>query len=74
MPEENKNLVELEDEDAVEVAFEDEGTASSIIEESASDTEDLSEDATEEELASYSTGVRKRIDKLTAKYREAERR
>ena len=78
MPEANENLVELEHEDAVEVAFEDDETTSPVIEETASeeagDTEDFSEDITEEELATYSTGVRKRIDKLTAKYREAERR
>ena len=37
-------------------------------------SEDISEEPSEEELASYSAGVKKRIDKLTAKYREAERR
>tara|TARA_R110002020_G_scaffold50311_3_gene142276 strand:- start:960 stop:1868 length:909 start_codon:yes stop_codon:yes gene_type:complete len=75
MPEAKEDLVELEQEDAVEVAVEEDTSVASVIEEDVSrESEELSEDITEEELASYSTGVRKRIDKLTAKYREAERR
>ena len=75
MPEASENLVELEDENAVEVALEEEDTTSSVIDEDDSEeSEYISEDITEEELASYSTSVRKRIDKLTAKYRESERR
>ena len=68
--------VELEHEDAVEVRLptEDE-PVKAISEESAVETsEEIPEEPSEEELASYSAGVRKRIDKLTAKYREAERR
>ena len=75
MPEAKEDLVELEQEDAVEVAVEEDTSAAPVVEEDVSrESEELSEDITEEELASYSTGVRKRIDKLTAKYREAERR
>jgi len=68
--------VELEHEDAVEVRLptEDE-TVKTVSQETAVETsEEIPEEPSEEELASYSAGVRKRIDKLTAKYREAERR
>jgi hypothetical protein len=77
MPEAKEDLVELEQEDAVEVALEETETEAPVAEEAAPpavETEEISEEISEEELASYSTGVRKRIDKLTAKYREAERR
>ena len=70
-----EDLVELDQEDPVEVDLaDDDSSVSSVIEDDSADSEDISEDLTEEELASYSVGVRKRIDKLTAKYREAERR
>ena len=62
--------VELEEESPVEVSFEESTTE---IHEETPD-EELPEEPSEEELAGYSAGVRKRIDKLTAKYREAERR
>jgi len=76
MPDTNQeDLVELDQEDPVEVDLADnDSSVSSVIEDDSADSEDISEDLTEEELASYSVGVRKRIDKLTAKYREAERR
>jgi hypothetical protein len=68
-------LVELETEEAVEVALPAEGDEAVPVEETVEDvSEDISEEPSEEELASYSAGVKKRIDKLTAKYREAERR
>ena len=70
-------LVELETEEAVEVALPAEGEDAVSVQETEpveDVTEDISEEPSEEELASYSAGVKKRIDKLTAKYREAERR
>tara|TARA_R100000750_G_scaffold30276_3_gene19296 strand:- start:2129 stop:3046 length:918 start_codon:yes stop_codon:yes gene_type:complete len=78
MPDEIKqadNLVELEPEEAVDVdiASKDEATVQPVEVDSPLDDE-IPEEPSEEELASYSAGVRKRIDKLTAKYREAERR
>ena len=79
MPEATKRLeesVELEAEAAVEVelAAEDQ-TVKPVVEGSITESaEEIPEEPSEEELASYSSGVRKRIDKLTAKYREAERR
>jgi hypothetical protein len=71
-----EELVELEPEEAVEVDLTSgkETEESSVVVETTESTEEIGEEPTEEELASYSTGVRKRIDKLTAKYREAERR
>mgnify|MGYP003672016887 FL=1 len=70
-----EDLVELDQEDPVEVEFaDDDPSVSSVAEEDSVDSGEIPEELTEEELASYSTGVRKRIDKLTAKYREAERR
>ena len=79
MPETNQEpLVELEQEDPVEVSLADDKTESSSIQQveeiQESQESEISEEPTDEELASYSAGVRKRIDKLTAKYREAERR
>jgi hypothetical protein len=69
MPSANQeDLVELDQEDPVEVDLAEDSVQTSTS------SEEISEDPTEEELASYSTGVRKRIDKLTAKYRESERR
>jgi hypothetical protein len=70
-----EDLVELDQEDPVEVELaDDDPSVSSVMEEDSVDSGEIPEELTEEELASYSTGVRKRIDKLTAKYREAERR
>jgi hypothetical protein len=68
--------VELEHEDAVEIDLKEDGTSEqSTVEIAEAEVEVLSDDLpSEEELESYSSGVRKRIDKLTAKYREAERR
>ena len=63
---ENEEVIELDEENPVEVSLEDE---TAEVQE-----EEISEELSEEELAGYSAGVRKRIDKLTAKYREAERR
>lgn len=87
MPKANEKLVELDQEDAVEVSLEQKSPAEeySAVEsgteaetETETETEyadaDVDGDISEEELASYSTSVRKRIDKLTAKYRESERR
>ena len=66
--------VELEHEDAVEIDLKEDGTSEQLTVETA-EVETLTDDLpSEEELESYSSGVRKRIDKLTAKYREAERR
>jgi hypothetical protein len=65
-----EELVELEPEEAVEVVL----SPGEGAEEHSVAAEEIGEEPTEEELASYSGGVRKRIDKLTAKYREAERR
>ena len=72
MPEASEKLVELEQEEAVEVSLDKESPAEEYIEET--EYSDVDGEISEEELASYSTGVRKRIDKLTAKYRESERR
>jgi hypothetical protein len=71
-----EELIELEPEEAVEVdlASGEETEDSSVVVEAIEGGEEIGEEPTEEELASYSTGVRKRIDKLTAKYRESERR
>ena len=70
-----EDLVELEQENPVEVELaDDDSPISSVVDEDRSESEEIPEELTEEELASYSSGVRKRIDKLTAKYREAERR
>tara|TARA_A100001515_G_scaffold20752_3_gene15589 strand:+ start:7782 stop:8696 length:915 start_codon:yes stop_codon:yes gene_type:complete len=80
MPENVKNteeLVELETDEGAEVALpEDDAQVSESDPEPEieQESEEISEEPTEEELAQYSAGVRKRIDKLTAKYREAERR
>ena len=80
MPEEavkTEELVELEPEEAIEVDLSSNETTlpEPVTEESLEETsEEIPEEPSEEELASYSAGVRKRIDKLTAKYREAERR
>tara|TARA_R110002020_G_scaffold383526_2_gene594170 strand:+ start:1525 stop:2454 length:930 start_codon:yes stop_codon:yes gene_type:complete len=71
-----EELVELEPEEAVEVDLAPKkGAEESLVAvEAAESTEEIGDEPTEEELASYSSGVRKRIDKLTAKYRESERR
>jgi hypothetical protein len=71
-----EELIELEPEEAVEVDLAPTKGAeeSPVAVEEAESTEEIGEEPTEEELASYSSGVRKRIDKLTAKYRESERR
>lgn len=78
MPEDVKNteeMIELETDEGVEVALsEDDAQVSEPEPEVEQESEEISEEPTEEELAQYSAGVRKRIDKLTAKYREAERR
>jgi hypothetical protein len=72
MPDEK--TVELEHEDAVEIDLKEDGTSEQSTVETT-EVETLTDDLpSEEELESYSSGVRKRIDKLTAKYREAERR
>ena len=73
--EQTEKMVELDPEEAVEVDLSSEDPQPQPgleIEDTAS--EEVSEEISEEELANYSVGVRKRIDKLTAKYREAERR
>ena len=72
MPDEK--TIELEHEDAIEIDLkEDSAPGQSTVE--AAEVEVSSDDLpSEEELESYSSGVRKRIDKLTAKYRESERR
>ena len=67
---ENEEVIELDEENPVEVSLEDETVE---VQEEVQE-EEISEELSEEELAGYSAGVRKRIDKLTAKYREAERR
>ena len=72
MPDEK--TVELEHEEAVEIDLKEVGASEEPTIEEA-EVEASSDDLpSEEELESYSSGVRKRIDKLTAKYREAERR
>ena len=74
MPTNDENdQVELEEEAPVEVSLNEEQSKMEVQEES-SEEEELSEEVSEEELAGYSANVRKRIDKLTAKYRESERR
>ena len=71
-----EQLVELEPEEAVEIDLAPKTGAeeSSVVVATEGATEEIGDEPTEEELASYSSGVRKRIDKLTAKYRESERR
>ena len=61
---------ELFEEDEVEVEVEEQKTQETIETEVAEDTAKASDD----ELESYSESVQKRISKLTAKMREAERR
>ena len=68
-----EQLIELEPEQEVEVRLPP-GESGEIVEDEPEELLELLEEPSEEELAGYSTGVRKRIDKLTAKYREAERR
>jgi hypothetical protein len=71
-----EELIELEPEQEVEVRLPP-GKPGEIVEVEPEEPEELLElldEPSEEELAGYSAGVRKRIDKLTAKYREAERR
>lgn len=70
----SEKTVELEHEEPVEIDLkEDDSSAQPTVEvvEAEISSDDL---PSEEELESYSSGVRKRIDKLTAKYRESERR
>jgi hypothetical protein len=74
-----EKMVELEPAEAVEVDLSSEEPQPQPvleIEDTASEevSEEVSEEISEEELANYSVGVRKRIDKLTAKFRESERR
>ena len=67
----NEEMIELDEEQSVEVDLEA-TTEQPIVEESVLPAEeDITEEPSEEELANYSAGVRKRIDKLNAKYREA---
>ena len=75
----NEKMIELEDESPIEVEISTESSQDEQV--SAEDsTESLDSDIesdelpSEEELKTYSVGVRKRIDKLTAKFRESERR
>ena len=84
MPDAKKEeLVELEEEttETVEVQLSNEGDTTEPVEvveseEIEEESEDPSSDIypTEEELAGFGKKTRKRIDKLTAKLREAERR
>lgn len=84
MPDAKKEeLVELEEEttETVEVQLSNEGDTTETVEvveseEIEEESEDPSSDIypTEEELAGFGKKTRKRIDKLTAKLREAERR
>ena len=84
MPDTKKeNLVDLEEEttETVEVQLSNEGDTTETVEvveseEIEEESEDPSSDIypTEEELAGFGKKTRKRIDKLTAKLREAERR
>jgi len=70
-----EKMVELDPEEAVEVDLSSEDPQPQLdLETEDTASEEVSEEISEEELANYSVGVRKRIDKLTAKYREAERR
>ena len=73
MPDDEKTI-ELEEEEAVEINLKDDDASGQPTIEAAEVEESSDELPSEEELESYSSGVRKRIDKLTAKYREAERR
>jgi hypothetical protein len=74
MPDNAEELIELEPEQEVEVRLPSDESEVILPEETEDFSEEISEEPSEEELASYSAGVRKRIDKLTAKYRESERR
>ena len=70
-----EKMVELDPEEPVEVDLSSEDPQPQLdLEIEGTASEEVSEEISEEELANYSVGVRKRIDKLTAKYREAERR
>jgi hypothetical protein len=77
MPKEN--MIELEEESSVEIdisaeSSEDEESSTEDSMRNAEFDVDSDELPSEEELKTYSVGVRKRIDKLTAKFRESERR
>jgi hypothetical protein len=77
MPKEK--MVELEDESPVEIdlsteSSEDEEVLAENSMKNAEFDTDSDDLPSEEELKTYSVGVRKRIDKLTAKFRESERR
>ena len=75
----NEKMIELDEESPVEIEIStdspenEEVSAEKPVENLDSDigSDDL---PSEEELKTYSVGVRKRIDKLTAKFRESERR
>lgn len=78
MPEQNINteeMVELETDESVEVDLNSsEDNSEQLAEVNEGESSEITEEPSEEELESYSASVRKRIDKLTAKRREAERR
>ena len=65
------------EEDVVEVELEEEEKTPEVAEtteEQEEDPEQAADSASDEDLEEYSSKVKKRIDKLTAKMREAERR
>jgi hypothetical protein len=64
-----------EDEESQTVQFSEDGTTGEVLEkEGAPVVETTEKGSSREELESYSSTVQKRIDKLTARLREAERR
>ena len=69
-------ITEDGEENEVEIEIDDEPVGSESLEETvpSEDLQGTLEDATSNELEDYSDGVQKRIGKLTAKMREAERR
>lgn len=73
MPEAEKQVLDDEDNFEVEVAEEEEGQPEVQNDDEGGQSEPRAQGG-EEELAEYSEGVKKRISKLTAKMREAERR
>lgn len=67
-----ENTAEVEE--AVEVELEEEQPIQADQDEKELDTKDAAEEASDDDLEGYSDKVKKRIEKLTYKMREAERR
>ena len=70
-PEEDETIIELDEEETTEEVVDE--AAESVEEDTSGETE-VKAEAEEDELQNYSESVQKRINRLTRKMREAERR